>query len=93
MLSYVLKTDGTRVEVEPKNAVAFKLEELRAQMGDDFEWLMLKPAKAIMLIQQNSRREELPLNEAATAFAREHGRNKGIEIVGDVMVCAERHMA
>ena len=93
MGSYVLKVDGSRVEAKPANGKAFKRDELYTLVGvSKLEWVYLKDA--VLIFDEGVMIRFVPSarNVAATEYARENGRNKGIILYGDVLVADKADM-
>ena len=84
MKAKIYKTDGTILEVEPKNKHDFSLEELQRIVGGYIEILHIGNDK-IMVIDEEGKLKEKPANEAATMFFMQAGYYD--TIVGDVLVC------
>lgn len=81
-MATILKTDGKRTEVSPKNGKKFTLEELQEIVGGYIEQLML-PTGRSLIVNEDGRLYHLPVNMQATHLY-------GYEIlVGDVLMCDE----
>ena len=74
-----IKTNGETIEVHPKNGVDFSLEELQGFVGGFIEIVRVDDDR-IMVVNEEGKLNELPVNGIATYMAREL-------IVGDVLVC------
>jgi len=77
MKATLLKTDGKREIITPKNGRSFVLEELQNLVGGYIE--VINIGKQIMVINEEGRIERLHVNRAASGIA-------GFEIVGDVLI-------
>jgi Domain of unknown function (DUF3846) len=92
-MALYLKTDGTIVEVKPKDGKMFKLPELHSLIGGYLELVPLRPGKY----------GELTIHATDVMFCDEDGKLKGKQvnvaacvvspvyppdvIVGDVVIC------
>lgn len=80
-MATLLKSDGTRKEIQPQNGTDFKLEELQAYVDGYIEIVNL----------QNG--EILVINEAATKLARKHRAIYYWDwIDGDVVLCKDEEV-
>lgn len=90
MKSYILKTDGTKIEITPKNGRDFKCEEihqhLKTEANPDPCFTMVRlTGRMLMLAEDNGYALGLNYNKEATALYKSSG---GIDpIVGQVMIC------
>ena len=84
MLSTIIKTDGTRFNIEPKNKTDFQLSELQEIVGGYIDILPLSKSQC-MVVNEEGKVHGLPYNPLATTCAYIAGI-KDI-IVGDVLVC------
>lgn len=90
----VYKTDGSVLQVEPKNGESFSLEELRGFVGGYIDIQQLPKSKEIMVLNDEGKLAGLPKNDAATAVWKkaypiaDYQLNNDELIVGDVLVCA-----
>ncbi|MBI4201193.1 MAG: DUF3846 domain-containing protein [Chloroflexi bacterium] len=90
-MAEVIKTDGIRQEITPREGKRFKLEELQAIVGGFIEIVAL-PGRRIMVLNEEGKLKQLPSNAAATALAR--GTIAGSDfIVGDVLVCLSKEVS
>lgn len=85
MKAKIYKADGTITEVSPANGTDFQLEELQKIVGGYIEIVGLLDNE-IMVINEEGKLADLPVNEKATEFYIEAN---GFDdyIVGDVLVC------
>ena len=67
-MSYLIKTDGTREEVVPKNGKYFELKEMQELVGGWIQFLQLNDDK-LLVINEEGKLEGLPFNEGATVTA------------------------
>ena len=79
MISTIIKTDGTRMNVEPKNGTDFQLDELQEIVGGYIEIVHLSNGQ-IMVVNEEGLIYDLPYNAEASSEAMDI-------IVGDVLVC------
>lgn len=77
-----IRVGGTIEAVAPKNGKDFTLEELRAFVGGCIE-IIHPPSDegAILVVNEEGRLRDLPLNKVASAVYRDDF------IVGDVLLC------
>jgi hypothetical protein len=78
---------GTQETVAPKNKKLFSLKELQAFVGGYIEIVFLTDSQ-IMVVNEEGKLDELPINVRATEIV----RARGIEdtIVGDALVCPSK---
>lgn len=79
-MATIIRTNGKKEDVRPKNGTDFTLEELREIVGGDIEIVPLTDNK-IMVVNEEGKIYHLPVNMQATHL---HGYEI---IVGDVLVC------
>lgn len=81
----LFKTDGTTMEVQPKNGNDFSLEELNDFVGGHIEIVTLR--NNFMVVNEEGKLNRLPVNHnATTMFQSEYGETD--YIVGNALVCA-----
>jgi len=80
-----IKTDGTITEVEPANGKDFSLIEVKRFIGGGYVEV-IGVRDGLMLLDEDGKRKQLPVNELATAVALPV-LQRGDFIVGDVLVC------
>ena len=83
LMAKYIKTDGILYEihlVEPANGKHFSLRELQEFVGGYIEIVFNLPDDMIMVVNEEGRLKELPINAAATILA-------GQTIVGNVLYC------
>lgn len=85
MDSILYTTDGERRKVTPSNGTDFSLEELQGFVGGYIEIIRLG-ANKVMVINEEGKMRNLPLNIKATVTIQLHGRND--VIVGNALVCS-----
>mgnify|MGYP002622197616 CR=1 FL=1 len=78
-----IKTDGTTIEVEPKNGTDFSLDELQGFVGGYIEVLLC--GDRYLVCDEEGKLKNKPLNMAATMIADEYYKNDCI--VGDALIC------
>jgi hypothetical protein len=78
---------GGPVPVEPKNARTFTLPELNALVGGYIEVVPLAKGGTFMVVNEDGKRLQLPVNPHATALLREAGGYPGDCVVGNVVIC------
>lgn len=85
MKNYIIKTDGTKVNIEPKNGVRFTLEELQSAVGGYIEIINLNN-DSVLVVNENGKLYNLELNKTATVIAHYHRAIFASDyIVGDVV--------
>lgn len=84
MFSTVITTEGFRKDVKPSNGTDFSLEELNEIVGGYIEIVHLSSTQ-IMVVNEDGKLMDLPLNVYATMIARIAGHKD--TIVGNVLVC------
>lgn len=67
-MNIVIHSDGARTAVKPKDFKKFTLEELQALVGGYIETVNLTSDR-VLVINENGKFENLPINEQATALA------------------------
>lgn len=84
-MAKIIKASGEEIETSPMNGNDFKLEELQSIVGGYIEIVWL-PNDKIMVINEEGKLMELPLNVKATGI---YYNAFGYEdlIVGDVLLC------
>lgn len=86
-MATLIRSIGTQETVQPANGVDFTLAELQGYVGGWIEIVDLADGR-IMVIHEEGKFEELPVNEPATRLFMQ-GRVPTLDvIVGDVVVCA-----
>ena len=80
-MAQIIKADGTKIDVTPKNGTDFQLSELQEVVGGYIE-IVETIDKQIMVVNEEGKLIGLPFNEEATRLVRYD------VIVGDVLVCA-----
>lgn len=81
-----IKSDGTAVELAPKNGKEFTLEEMQAFVGGYIEIVYLDDGR-MMILNEEGKLNGLPINDKATALFSPHD-----EIVGDVLVTDPKYI-
>lgn len=84
---FLIKPDGEKQEVNPKNGTDFSLEELQGFVGGYVQILHMGRGE-LMVVNEEGKLKNLPRNRDATALAYYKGRLfKGDYIVGTVLIC------
>lgn len=86
----ILKTDGTEVEVTPKNGKDFTLDELYAIVGTNDPMIQIVPLRSkgeILVCHDNGIAMGLPPNDNATMYCAVDVYLGPQGIVGDVLIC------
>lgn len=84
-MAKIIKANGEIVEVSPNNGVDFKLEELQTIVNGYIE-IVWMPNDEIMVVNEEGKLMDLPLNEIATTIYR-NAFGYCDSIVGDVLIC------
>lgn len=86
LMAEIIKTDGTRREVQPAGGTYFTLEEMQAIVGGYVEQVWLDE-NTTMFLNEEGKLEGLPFNIEATKVFLSHYPESNDFIVGDVLVC------
>ena len=84
-MAKIYKMNGEVLDIEPKNGQDFQLEELQTIVGGLIQIIEINDTE-IMVINEEGKLENLPLNEQATAIYKKQVC-EGDFIVGDVLIC------
>lgn len=91
-MATLIKIDGTRETIQPKNGKCFELEELQNQVGGFIEHVGLSEEE-IMVVNEEGKLMNLAVNENATDIALD---NEAITfwdfIVGNVVICKKSEL-
>ena len=88
--SFTISTDGKIELVKPKDNKYFSLEEMQSFVGGLIEIIYIyEPVEMIMVLNEEGKLEDLPVNPIATGIAL-----NGISdiIVGNVLMCKMNEM-
>ena len=85
-MAKLYNTDGTILEVEPKNGTDFSLEEIQDFVGDYFEVVSLKGSNIMVINGEGRVKRGLPFNALATDV---DNKSYGLMdyIAGNALVC------
>ena len=89
-MAKIYKANGEVLDIEPKNGRDFQLEELQAIVGGLIQIIEISDTE-IMVINEEGKLENLPLNEQATAIYQKQVYD-GDFIVGDVLICKDEEV-
>lgn len=89
-MAIVIKTDGTKDALQPKNNKVFTLEELKSVVGGYFEIVPLDE-NYLMVVNEEGKLLNLPINLIATRVYRA-SRNTDDFIVGNVLICSNKEI-
>lgn len=89
-MAVVIKTDGTKDALQPKNNKVFTLEELKSVVGGYIEIVQLTE-DYLMIINEEGKLLDLPINVVATRVYRA-SRNTEDFIVGNVLICSNKEI-
>ena len=87
---YILYTDGSRKEIEPKNKKDFSLEELSKIVNGYIEIIYLNNNQ-LMVLNEEGKLNNLPYNSEATKLASTELAPDDF-IVGNVLVCNGKYI-
>lgn len=82
----IIKTNGEKINVEPKNGKHYSLKEMQNIVGGFIEIVYLKDSR-IMIVNEEGKVNGLDFNDAATAVLEESYPYSGDFVVGDVLLC------
>lgn len=86
-MALILKVNGEKQEVFPKNGKDFKLEELQEIVGGLIDMIGIGDDE-IMVFNDEGKLMQLPYNQEATNRFRQH-YNTDDFMVGDVLICKD----
>jgi hypothetical protein len=90
-MATLIKADGTRREIQPKNGTDFKLEELQAYVDGYIEIVNLRNGELLVINEEG--KYIYDTNNAATDLAHEHhALFPGDYINGDVVLCKDEEV-
>lgn len=90
-MATLLKSDGTRKEIQPQNGTDFKLEELQAYVDGYIEIVNLQNGEILVINEDGKDRYQT--NETATKLARKHRAIYYWDwIDGDVVLCKDEEV-
>ena len=81
-----INVDGTVESAKPKNDGLFELEELQSAVQGMIEVVYLNSHNALMIVNEEGKLLDLPLNKAATLLMRHEYPDSTDFIVGDVLI-------
>lgn len=85
-MAQLIKTDGTTIEVEPKNGTDFTLDELRELIGCDWiEVVRCRKDGMILIVDEEGRLNLKDRNRVASALT-------FFDIVGNAVYCSIRQL-
>jgi hypothetical protein len=86
-MAQIITTNDQTIAVEPKNGKDFTLEEMQKIVGGYIECIYL-PNKMIMIIDEEGKCKDKPINYAATTLYVQSGNcGESDYIAGDVLLC------
>lgn len=90
-MATLIKTDGSKLEIQPQNGLDFQLDELQKFVDGYIEIINLHNGD-ILVINDNGK-DVLDSNETATEIAHKHNAIFGWDyICGDVVMCKDREV-
>lgn len=84
-MAHIIKTDGSVIDVTPKNGTDFELEELNDIVGGHIEIVYLDE-NDIMVLNEEGKLIDLPINNKASLIFQAM-TNTFDFVVGDVLIC------
>lgn len=85
-MATLIKSDGTKTEIQPQNGTYFKLEELQKYVDGNIDIINLRNGE-ILVINDNGK-DFYPTNKTATEIAHKHNAIFYYDwIDGDVILC------
>lgn len=90
-MAKIIKSNGEQIEVAPMNGNDFKLEELQTIVGGWVEIVWLPNNEDIMVINEEGKLYNLPLNKEATKIYQDSFGYTDL-IVGDVLLCKKNQI-
>lgn len=90
-MATLIKTDGSKLEIQPQNGLDFQLDELQKFVDGYIDIINLHNGD-ILVINDNGK-DVLDSNETATEIAHKHNAIFGWDyICGDVVMCKDREV-
>lgn len=90
-MATLIKADGTRTEIQPKNGTDFKLEELQEYVDGYIEIVNLRNGEILVINEDGKDRYDT--NKDATELAHQHhALFPGDYIDGDVALCKDEEV-
>lgn len=90
-MATLIKADGTRTEIQPKNGTDFKLEELQEYVDGYIEIVNLRNGEILVINEDGKDRYDT--NKTATELAHQHNALfPGDYIDGDVVLCKDEEV-
>lgn len=86
MQTVQIKVDGTITDVKPSKGDTFKVLELQGMVNGMIELVNISKHKVYMIINEEGKLLDLPINQMATALFDEEFGKTGDYIVGDVVL-------
>ena len=87
-MATLIKTDGSKLEIQPQNGLGFQLDELQKFVDGYIDIINLHNGD-ILVINDNGK-DVLDSNETATEIAHNHNAIFGWDyICGDVVMCKD----
>lgn len=93
-MATLIKTNGEKTEVKPKNGKAFTYEELHSFVGGTIDTPVM-PSGRSLVVNDNGKLEKLPKNDEASKIWQEeypidkYPENNDELIVGDALLLSE----
>jgi len=89
--SVIYRADGSKELISPINGKNFQLEELQEIVGGYIEVMHLPNMGKKMILNEDGKSLELPINRLATELFRDSYQTSDI-IVGDALICDNKLM-
>lgn len=92
-MALIIKSNLDTATTDPKNGTDFTLEELQAAVGGFIEIVKLRNSDLILVIDEEGKCKNLPVNYFATKVARWAGAIMERDcICGDALLCKDREV-
>jgi hypothetical protein len=89
----LFKTSGMMLDATPKNGKTYTLKEMQSMVNGLIQVIDLSPAvNALMVMNEEGKLLELPLNVNATRIFRMAFEGTDDFVVGDVLICKKNQM-
>lgn len=83
----IIKTNGEKINVEPKDGMHYSLKEMQKIVGGYIEIIYLNDNQ-LMIVNEEGKIDGLDYNDEATAVLEKSYPYSGDFIAGDVLVCS-----
>lgn len=92
-MALIIKSNLNTGTTDPKNGTDFTFEELQAAVGGFIEIIKLRKSDLILVVDEEGKCKNLPVNYFATKIARWAGAIMERDcICGDALLCKDREV-